>query len=126
MTTPSYATVYAELATNITTTLLDSGAPYLPSGVWLNVNFPASTSDSCSTAADFDFVLSRIFTAVPLLDPDDVETCGTDRLPTETTVIGTAGCYASISVGNSSKLDADAASQAVVLAKLSSILSCLP
>jgi broad specificity polyphosphatase/5'/3'-nucleotidase SurE len=63
LTTPAYATVYAELATIITTQLLDSGAPYLPSGVWLNVNFPASTTTSCTSASDFEFVLSRIWTA---------------------------------------------------------------
>jgi len=62
--TPSYSTVYSELATTITTQLLDSGAPYLPSGVWLNVNFPASTDTSCSSVDDFEFVLSRIWTAI--------------------------------------------------------------
>lgn len=123
--TPAYSTVYSELATTITTTLLNSGAPYLPDGVWLNVNFPASTGTSCATADDFEFVLSRIWTAL-LFDADDVTTCGSDRLPTETTVVGTTGCFVSISVGDSSKLDADATAQASVLAKLSSILTCLP
>lgn len=58
----------------------------------------------------------------------DVTTCDNGgRLPTETAVVDTAGCYASISVGNATtKLTADAAEQKVVLNKLSSILSCLP
>ena len=60
--------------------------------------------------------------------PKDVVTCGNGgRLPTETTVVGTAGCYASISVGEAVlKTDANATSQAVVLGKLKGILSCLP
>lgn len=49
------------------------------------------------------------------------------RLPTETTVVHTAGCYASISVGEAVlKADANATSQAFVLKKFGSLLSCLP
>lgn len=124
--TPLYASVYATLATEVVSQLIVAGTPYLPSGVWLNVNFPASTSSSCSSAADFKFVLSRLNSAV-LFEADDVETCGSSRLPTESSVVGTTGCYASISVGDaSSKLTASAAEQAVVLASLQDILSCLP
>ena len=123
---PSYSTVYAELATNVTQTLLNSGAPYLPGNVWLNVNFPAAGSGtSCTSAANVKFVLSRINNAI--LTGADVQTCGTDRLPTESTVVGTSGCYASISVGNAqTKQDSTDANQAVVLGKLKGILSCLP
>lgn len=124
--TETYQSVYANLSTNVTQTLLASGKPYLPDGLWLNVNYPASTTSSCSSAADFRFVLSRINSAT-IFTADDVETCGSSRLPTETSVVGTAGCYASISVGvASNKGDADATEQAVVLSKLQSILSCLP
>ena len=57
----------------------------------------------------------------------DVNTCGKTRLPTESAVVGTNGCYASISVGRAdTKGDASAAQQAVVLKKLAKILSCLP
>lgn len=120
--------MYAELATNVTRTLVASGKPYLPSGTWLNVNFPASTAGmSCSAASDFKFVLSRIFAAIPRFTPDDVTMCGSDRLPEESKVVGAEGCYASISVGVArTKLDANATQQAVVLGKLQSILSCLP
>ncbi|KAG4443198.1 hypothetical protein IFR05_001340 [Cadophora sp. M221] len=124
--TPSYSTIYAQLATNLTTTLLNSGKPYLPAGVWLNVNFPKSSSTSCSKASDFKFVLSRIWPAIPFVDPADVETCGDDRLPLERKVVGEDGCYASVSVGDEGKGDADPAAQAVVLKKLSSVLTCLP
>jgi len=124
---PSYAHVYATLSTEVTQALIGSGKPYLPATIWLNVNFPASTGTSCSSASDFKFVLSRIYTAIPDVTPKDVVTCSNGgRLPTETTVVNTAGCYASISVGvAATKTDADEAAQAVVLQKLSSILSCL-
>ena len=126
---PDYAPIYADLSTNVTQTLVGAGKPYLPSDVWLNVNFPAAGSGtSCTSASQFKFVLSRIYTAVPGITPADVVTCGNGgRLPTETTVVDTAGCYASISVGEAVfKVDANATSQAVVLNKLKSILSCLP
>ncbi|OJJ42823.1 hypothetical protein ASPZODRAFT_76159 [Penicilliopsis zonata CBS 506.65] len=123
---PLYSQVYAELATNLTDHLVASGTPYLPDDIWLNVNFPAVDDDTCNSADQFSFVLSRIYTAIPLISGDDVETCGTDRLPTETEVIDTAGCYVSVSVGKTDKLDADATLQAVVLDKLSDLLVCLP
>lgn len=124
--TQTYQSVYAALSTQVTQTLIASGTPYLPDGIWLNVNYPASTTRSCSSAADFSFVLSRINSATAGTAAD-VQTCGSNRLPTETTVVNTSGCFASISVGvASSKGDASAANQAVVLGKLESILSCLP
>ncbi|KAF6236427.1 hypothetical protein HO173_005519 [Letharia columbiana] len=122
----TYMTVYADLSTNVTQSLVASGKPYLPSDIWLNVNFPAVNCSTCSSPADFKFVLSRINSATSST-AKDVNTCGSTRLPTETTVVDTAGCYASISVGNAvAKTDANATEQAVVLEKLRSILSCLP
>jgi hypothetical protein len=129
---PDYATIYAQLATKLTITLLASGAaaPYLPNNTWLNVNFPAAgAGTSCTNPEDFQFVLSRIYHAVPLISDDDVVTCNNGgRLPTESDVVGTTpGCFASVSVGHANdKLDAHASEQAVVLQKLGSILSCLP
>lgn len=123
--TTVYQSVYADLSTNVTQTLLASGKPYLPDGIWLNVNYPTVSASTCGSASQFKFVLSRINTAI--FAGDDVTTCGSNRLPTESSVVGTSGCFASISVGvASSKLDADAETQAVVLAKLRPILSCLP
>ncbi len=126
---PDYAPIYADLSTNVTQTLVGTGKPYLPGDIWLNVNFPAAGSGtSCTNASQLKFVLSRIYTAIPGITPADVVTCNNGgRLPTETTVVGTAGCYASISVGEAVfKADANATSQAFVLHKLQSILSCLP
>ena len=126
-TVKKYMTAYADLSTTVTQTLVNSGKPYLPSNVWLNVNYPP-TGSGCRSLSDFKFVLSRIYPAIPLVTPDDVKTCDNDgRLPTESTVVGTDGCYASISVGHANnKLDATAAEQKKVLSKLKSILSCLP
>lgn len=119
--------VYADLSTTVTQALVNSGKPYLPSNVWLNVNFP-EVNAQCSKPSDFKFVLSRINIAVPFVTPDDVVTCGNDgRLPNENDVIDTNGCYVSISVGDAGdKTTASVAAQRVVLKKLRSILSCLP
>lgn len=122
--TPLYAQIYADLATNITMTIIDSGKPYLPDGVWLNVNFPDVNDNTCNDVSEFRFVLSRINPG--FLSPDDVETCGSDRLPTERAVVD-AGCYVSISPGDADdKTTVDAERQAVVLEKLRGLLSCLP
>lgn len=124
-TTPLYAKVYADLSTNVTMALIDSGKPYLPDGIWLNVNFPAVSDDTCSKVSDFQFVLSRI--NIGFLSPADVETCGSTRLPTERSVVSTtSGCYVSISPGDVDKLTADADVQGVVLKKLGYMLTCLP
>lgn len=127
--TPSHSTVYGQLATQLTSALLNGGPkPYLPSNVYLNVNFPASSSTTCASAANFKFVLSRIYAAVPILTPRDVVTCGNGgRLPTETSVVRGDGCFVSVSVGKAStKGDASAAEQEAVLNRLRGVLSCLP
>jgi hypothetical protein len=57
-----------------------------------------------------------------------VEICGNGgHLPTESTVMKTSGCWASVSVASANtKLDASASNQAIVLSKLGGILTCLP
>ncbi|KXT07937.1 hypothetical protein AC579_6062 [Pseudocercospora musae] len=120
-----YVKIYAELSTNVTKKLTETCKPWLPKDTWLNVNFPA-VSETCKSAADFKFVLSRIYPKVPIVGAPDVETCGSEDLPTERTVVGTEGCYASISVGELNKTDAGEKEQAIVLERLKSILSCLP
>lgn len=123
----TYVKVYTALSTNVTQTLIAPGKPYLPANTWLNVNFPAVSSTRCASANQFRFVLSRINSASSGAAAD-VRTCGSSRLPTESKVVGTTGgCYASISVGvASTKGDASAAVQTVVLGKLRGIFSCLP
>ena len=121
---PESSTVYAELATFLTNKVIDSGKPYLPKDIFLNVNFP-ELNDDCASADDFEYVLSRInpgFASEP-----DVEWCGSDRLPTETDVIKSDGCYVSVSIGDATdKTTANDERQEVVLEKLRDILTCLP
>lgn len=119
--------VYADLSTTVTQALVNSGKPYLPSNIWLNVNFPGVNA-RCSKPSDFKFVLSRINPAIPFVTPDDVTTCGNGgRLPNEIDVAGRDNCYVAISVGDASdKTTAGVPAQRVVLQKLRSILSCLP
>ncbi|CAI7593180.1 unnamed protein product [Penicillium pancosmium] len=124
---PNYSQVYADAATNLTNHLIAAGKPYLPNDIWLNVNFPSVSDSECTKAEDISFVLSRIHVAVPLITPDDVTTCGGDRLPSEIGVSLTSGCYASVSVGMAgTKGDANATMQEIVLKKFSNLLTCLP
>jgi 5'-nucleotidase len=118
--------IYADAAVRLTNALIAGGAPYLPSGIALNVNFPAAgPGTACTSGASFSFVLSRVHWVFGL--PVDVNTCGSRSLPTETSVVGTDGCYASVSVFKAStKLDAGKSDQAAVLSKLGNFLTCLP
>ncbi|KAJ7079769.1 sure-like protein [Mycena belliarum] len=114
------ALIYSQLSVTLLKTLLASPGPILPAGIALNVNYPPTSN--CTDAAAFKFVLTRIYFN---LFATDVRTCGTTRLPTESSVVAKSGCFASVSVFNAkTKLDADAATQGVVLAKLSSLLTC--
>lgn len=125
-TPPQSGLVYAELATRLTDQVIAGGAPYLPSGIFLNVNFPEVSEESgCATADDFQFVLSRINPGI--ISAPDVEWCGGDRLPTETSVIRADGCYVSVSIGDADdKTTANDERQDAVLATLKDILVCLP
>jgi len=120
------ADVFGALGVRFVEALLGSGAtPILPAGVTLNVNYKAATG-SCTSASAFDFVLTRVTTATSNT-PADVSTCGTTRLPTEANVVNNmSGCLASVSVMNATtKVDVSASTQAFVLNKLGSFLSCV-
>ncbi|KAL7624408.1 hypothetical protein AAE478_005972 [Parahypoxylon ruwenzoriense] len=120
---PARSTVYAQLATRLTNAVLDSGAPYLPDDVFLNVNFP-KVEGACTDPDNFKWVLSRVNPG--LFSEPDAVTCGSDRLPTESSVIDAGGCRISVSVGDASdKTTAPKEKQAVVLKKLNSLLTCL-
>jgi hypothetical protein len=121
---PQSSLIYGDVATKLTNQLISSGTPYLPDGIFLNVNFPEITEE-CNAADKFQYVLTRINPGI-FSDPD-VEWCGTDRLPTETEVIATDGCYVSVSIGDASdKTTANDERQGAVLAKLKDILVCMP
>ncbi|KAF4612309.1 hypothetical protein D9613_003709 [Agrocybe pediades] len=113
------ANIYTSLIIKFVNALLNNTGAILPAGISLNVNF-ASTS-SCTSASSYKFVLTRLTSSN---SATDVTTCGTNHLPAESTVIKT-GCIATVSVFNATtKADVGAATQQVVLNKLSSILSC--
>ncbi|EIW56696.1 sure-like protein [Trametes versicolor FP-101664 SS1] len=120
------ARIYSDLTTTFVKTLASAAAansgPYLPPGVIVNVNY--ASVDNCASAASYQWVFSRL---VWNIFETDVETCGSDHLPTESTVVG-KGCYASVSVIDAqSKLDVNATLQAQVRDKLQGLpLVCLP
>ncbi|KAI8972590.1 sure-like protein [Trametes punicea] len=121
------ARIYSNLTTTFVNTLTTSdaaraGEPLLPPGIIVNVNYAAI--DNCPTAASYSWVLSRLVWDV---FQTDVETCGSDHLPTESDVVD-AGCFASVSVLDANtKLDANATVQAQVLERLQGLpLTCLP
>ena len=93
----------------------------LPEQVILNINYP-NLNEECTTD-DVQFVLTRIY---PSQSSTDVHTCDNGGvLPDERKVVN-SGCFATISVLNSSsKLDVTAAVQADVLTRLSALeFSC--
>ncbi|OAA72351.1 acid phosphatase [Cordyceps fumosorosea ARSEF 2679] len=125
---PTVSRVYAGLAAKLTNALIDSGKPYLPRGVWLNVNFP-DVDENCLNVDDFNFVLTRITPG--WFSPRDVKTCGRTRLPTEMRVYKKSKeglCYVSVSVGDAQDKTTmnDVRKQKMVLEKLGDLLSCLP
>ncbi|KAH7130717.1 survival protein sure-like phosphatase/nucleotidase [Dendryphion nanum] len=121
--TPLYSRIYADLALNLTSTIIKTGTPYLPPNVWLNINFPEVTSTKCNNANQFKFILTRINWGI--FSSKDTPWCGSDRFPTETDIILKKQCLVSVSIGDADdKTTADAARQKVVLDKLRPILSC--
>ena len=127
--TPLYSKIYADLALNITTTIINSGKPYLPDNTWLNVNFPAVSSTKCNNVNQFKYIFTRINTGL-IGSADDITICGTTaRLPWEADVAVIRGnsCYVSISPGDANdKTTVSADKQQIVYNKLKPILSCLP
>ncbi|TCD60669.1 hypothetical protein EIP91_009716 [Steccherinum ochraceum] len=117
------ALLYAQLTTQFTQALVSPASrPILPADITLNVNFPSTSG--CSSASQFKFVLTRL---ISNSSATDVQTCGTTHLPveTKTTVVHSSGCFASVSVIDArTKKDVSAQTQAVVLNRLGSFLSC--
>ena len=126
--TPLHSKVYADLALNVTTTIINSGQPYLPANTWLNVNFPDVSDSECNKPSDFKYIFTRINTG--LLSARDADWCGSTRLPWEADVILLRGssCYVTISPGDANDKTTvnDAAVQTQIINKLKPILSCLP
>ncbi|KAI5199410.1 hypothetical protein E4T39_06268 [Aureobasidium subglaciale] len=122
--TPLHSRIYSAVALQVANTLLASGTPYLPERTWLNVNFPNVEVGVCDGEGDGRFVLSRLYKST---GREDIGICGEELLPTEEKVIGTGGCYVSVSLGVADTLkDASAADREIVRQKLAGILTCLP
>ncbi|KAH9856343.1 sure-like protein [Lenzites betulinus] len=120
VTARTYAALTATFVKTLTTAA--DGAPLLPTGVFVNVNY--ASTDKCTSPAAYQWVFSRL-----VWNPfaTDVTTCGSSHLPDESSVVG-AGCYASVTVLDaSSKLDVNSTLQARVLQSLGGLpLTCLP
>ena len=127
--TPLYSQIYADLALNVTNTIIASGKPYLPDNTFLNVNFPAVSSSKCNNINQFKFIFTRVHTGI-IGSGADIAVCGTSaRLPWEADVALIRGgdCYVSISPADANdKTTAAAAQQQIIYNKLKPILSCLP
>ena len=117
--------MYAKLSTFITQEIIDSGVPYLPDGVFLNVNLP--DVEDCWDISDYKFVLSRINEAY-FWSKDDLDWCGSNTLPWEVTVADRK-CHVSISPGDGyswwKTTENNITKQEIVRDKLRGILSCL-
>ncbi|KAF1915205.1 hypothetical protein BDU57DRAFT_557400 [Ampelomyces quisqualis] len=130
-----HSKIYADLAMNITASVLQSGKPYLPPDTILHVRFPQIESHRCNDARDVEFILTR-FTPPFANDGDDVEWCGHRLLPWDTIVAifdrfrdpdTRQGCYATISIMNTEMGPVnDVAIQQQIINKLRPVLSCLP
>lgn len=122
---PTNSLVFADLALNLTSRLIASGAPYLPNGTYLNVNFAAVTATSCTSASAYQWVYTRVY---PDLLADDIELCGSDTLPQETTVVHSDdGCYVSVSAAScSDKGTASKEVQQAVYDKIGDMFVCKP
>ncbi|TBU31194.1 sure-like protein [Dichomitus squalens] len=115
------AQIYSNLTADFVQAVTSTPGAFLPPGVIANVNYAAI--DSCPTSSSYKWVFSRL-----VWDPlqTDAATCGTQHLPSESSVVD-AGCYASVSViSSSSKLDVNATLQSQVFDRLQSLpVTCL-
>ena len=117
------ARIYSALTVHFVDTLFHAGggSPVLPPQVIVNVNY-ASISN-CSSPDDYEWVFTRNRRDTSAVD---VQTCGSDHLPSETQVVLGKGCYASVSaISATTKTDVDASTQAEVFEQLQGLpFSC--
>ncbi|KAI0789202.1 sure-like protein [Abortiporus biennis] len=124
------ALLYSQLTVGFVEALIaPSARPILPSGITVNVNFPSTSLSGCTNIANYEFVFSRLTSDA---SATDVVTCNNGgHLPTENSVIAKSGsgskCFVSVTVIDATtKKDVSATTQAAVLNRLGSFLSCLP
>ena len=113
------ALLYADLTSVFAGTLWNSGSPFLPSKVVLNINYPSIAS--CPTVADYTFVLAKFATD----NIETVQTCGQTQLPLASDVTA-KGCFASVTALNMNTFkDVSAAKQQTILDKMGSLIGCM-
>lgn len=76
--------VYAQLANRVVEEVIGSGKPYLPEGVYLNVNFPL-IREECQTPDKFRFIITRVHMKVP--SSRDEPWCGKKQLLSEVDIL---------------------------------------
>lgn len=94
------------------------------SSIWFSQNINFNNGTAC-TPESYTFHLSRIYFN---LNPfgHDLQHCGTNHLPTESSIMSGGSCRVSISgFQKNTKLDIGVADQEVVRDKLANILSCV-
>ncbi|KAF9457965.1 survival protein sure-like phosphatase/nucleotidase [Collybia nuda] len=115
------ALIYTILTLKFIQALITNPGPISPPRISINVNHASTTN--CPTASSFSVILTRICVNAAATD---VITCGIDHLPDESSTIR-KGCFSTVSVFDATtKTDVGANTQAVVLEKIQSILTCLP
>ncbi|KAF1914001.1 survival protein sure-like phosphatase/nucleotidase [Ampelomyces quisqualis] len=124
--TPSYSMIYAQLAENITSTVVRGGKPYLPSNTYLHVNFPRVTDERCNALSDFKFVLTRSRLGRGL----HTRWCKRWGFPLETDVMRERGdeCFVTISPGHANRQlsGPGVLAERKIIQRLGPILVCLP
>ncbi|UNI17092.1 5'-nucleotidase [Purpureocillium takamizusanense] len=95
-----YTDIYPKLAAKLVKAVIYSGKPYLPEGVFLNVNFPPTTG-GCDDPEKFKFVLTRRPVYHDLMGPR-IDHCGRDRLPRDYIALRRENrCYVSVTATDS-------------------------
>ncbi|KAF1912706.1 hypothetical protein BDU57DRAFT_458790 [Ampelomyces quisqualis] len=126
--TPLHSKIYAELAADITSTIIRSGRPLLPPSTIIYVNFPSVTDRRCNDTSQFRYILTRN-EALEINDDVGAFWCDATNFPFDTDVIARQNeCFVAISPG-----DAIDAAESLAMSvqeefinKLRPILSCLP
>ena len=114
------ALVYADLTTQISAAVWNSGAPFMPPGHILVVNYPAFPR--CTDASQYKFVLAKFGDT----GARSVQTCGQTTLPLASDVVNAKGCFASVTLLNGTAFhDATEKKQAVMIKRLGDFLGCL-
>lgn len=123
---PANSIVFAELALNLTTRLIESGAPYLPADTYLNVNFAATNEADCTDASMYEWVFTRVYPSLDIIgDGPDIELCGETTLPQESVIVHSDKCYASVSASScSDKTTAPKEVQQAVYDKIGDMFVC--